>query len=268
MGLGDFVGGRLRIQRLSKLEDFRNLAGMVVALGIYTEHWGEVARTFPGILNCCLNVCKAFPKEWDESTAGSGFDLPTRDRMRAKAAWGTVWEVAMCILREFGTLIILCNHGKHRSLSLAYELAVHTRLELVSIRRRGNQNFFRSVDDVMRTLTPRLGRHIELFGRRPHPVVGIHVCWLGFDGGAWAARNDPGSRYHNMRQGDILVEVGCAKSTSFGWSVGTLISGGEVVRDGWYPPAFVGPMPRGRLAKTEDLFASLVMRILPWPTNG
>ena len=57
---------------------------MVAALGIDTEHWGVVASAFPGILNCCINVCRAFPREENESTAGSGFDEPTRNRMKAK----------------------------------------------------------------------------------------------------------------------------------------------------------------------------------------
>ena len=242
--------------------------GTVVAMGIDTEHWRVVTRTFPGILNCCINVCKAFSKEKDESTAGSGFDLPTRNRMRAKEAWGIVWEVAMCVLRVFGLLIVLCNHGRHRSLSLAYELSAHTGCELVSIRHPDRPKSLRSIASVMDVFAPRLIRHIELFGGRPHPVVGIHVCVHDFDGEEWAVDNDPRAwcapeRYHDMHPGDILVEVGRTEGTTAGWSFGTLIRGGGAVPEGWYPPTAVVPMPRRYFRETRDLFSSLVMRTLP-----
>ena len=53
---------------------------MVVAMGIHTQHWRETAKEFPGILNCCIDVRKAFTKEFTESTSGTGFDGRVRGR--------------------------------------------------------------------------------------------------------------------------------------------------------------------------------------------
>ena len=58
---------------------------MVVALGIYTEHWMLVKQRLGGIHNCCINVASAFRLESDEESRGSGFDLQTRSRMKKNA---------------------------------------------------------------------------------------------------------------------------------------------------------------------------------------
>ena len=61
---------------------------MVVALGIYTEHWSLVQHAFPGIHNCCIDVARAFRRESDEDLSGSGFDLHTRVVHSATPALG------------------------------------------------------------------------------------------------------------------------------------------------------------------------------------
>ena len=241
---------------------------MVVALGILTEHWRVIARDFPCILNCCINVCKAFPRLDDESTAGSGFDRFTRERIMAKETWSIVWGVAMVVLREFGLLIVLCNHGKHRSLSLAYELAFHTGAELVSIRHPNRPRSIRSVGEVMDVLLPRLTRHVEVFGSRPHPVVGIHVCQVNFCGVGWAQQHLPAewrldTVYHCLRSGDILVEISCSEEESVGWCRGVLVDGNGSSPDGWYPPSAAHPMPVGYFARPINLLHSLVMSSMP-----
>ena len=107
-----------------------------MALGIHTDHWSEVKKEYPGVLNCCINVVEAFEKGHDESSSGTGFDKHVRERMMAKDTWETVWELALVVLMAFGLVVVLCNHGKHRSLSLAYELHKSFGVELVSIRKQ------------------------------------------------------------------------------------------------------------------------------------
>ena len=88
---------------------------------------------YPMVLNCCINVVEALKRGHDESSSGSGFDKHTRERMMARDTWQTVWGVALEVLIAFGLLVVLCNHGRHRSLSLAYELHKFFGIELVSI---------------------------------------------------------------------------------------------------------------------------------------
>ena len=91
--------------------------------------------------------------------------------MMAKDMWGVVWEVAMCILRAFGILIVVCNHGRHRSLSLAYELADRLGCELVSQRYRHCPTRLCTPDQLLAHLTPRLVWHRKEFGGCPYPIA-------------------------------------------------------------------------------------------------
>ena len=43
-----------------------------------------------------------------------------------------LWEIAMCVLLDFRLLIVVGNHSKHLSFSVAYELAVHMGAWLIS----------------------------------------------------------------------------------------------------------------------------------------
>ena len=149
---------------------------MVVALGIYTEHWRLVKHAFPGIHNCCIDVTRAFRRESDEDRSGSGFDLHSRIRIMAKRTWPVVWEVAMSVLNKFGILIVLCNHGRHRSLSLAYELAAfRAGCRLISMRYPDRPPMMRHPNDVLRIITPRLVQYLDSFWGPSAPCCG-HPC--------------------------------------------------------------------------------------------
>ena len=238
--------------------------GMVVALGTDTAHWRLVKNSFPGIHNCCIDVARALRREWNEDTSGSGFDADTRTRIMAKRTWPVIWEVAMCVLRAFGLLIILCNHGRHRSLTLAYELATRTGCCLVSMRDRDRPSKMLNPSSVLQIITPRVRRHLEAFARYPHPVAGIHVCRNGFDGTAWAANENPDApptqyQHLDMVKKDILVESRCQGEEPMGWGFGTLVIDGAAGPTGWYPPAFVRPLDRWHFDGIKDLYASLVL---------
>ena len=236
---------------------------MVVALGKDTEHWMLVKQRLAGIHNCCIYVASAFRRESDEDQSGSGFDLPTRSRIREKRTWPVVWEVAMSVLNKFGFLIVLCNHGRHRSLSLAYELsAFRARCWLVSMR---DPDTLEKLDPnaVLDFITPYLVRHIDAFGSHPHPVVGIHVCRYGFDGTAWASNENsdaPPTRYRHLDiiRGNILIEIR-PDEASTGWGFGILVIDGADGPIGWYPPAYVDPLDRWHFDGIENLYASLMV---------
>ena len=146
---------------------------LIVSMGLETAHWSALYHEFPDAINCCINVCDAFARERDDVVDSTGFEKETRDRMRAKRAWPFAWKLSTCILREFGVLIILCRHGRHRSLSLAIELADHFEREFRCIRDSRRPTTYRPVEDVMRELRPRLSSHVGRYGGREFPVIGV-----------------------------------------------------------------------------------------------
>ena len=225
-------------------------------MGIYTEHWMLVKQRLAGIHNCCINVASAFRLESDEESRGSGFDLQTRSRMKKKRTWPVVWEVAMSVLNKFGFLIILCNHGRHRSLSLAYELAdFRAGCCLVSMRNPERPSEQLHPNAVLDFITPRLVQHLDAFGSHPHPVVGIHVCCCEFDGTAWASNENfdaPPTKYRHLdlTPEDILIEIR-PNEASMEWGFGILVCNGAESPIGWYPPSYVDPL--------DDLYASLMV---------
>ena len=252
------VAHTVRIQCKSNL--------MVIAMGKKSEHWHQVRRQFPGIRNCCIDVTKPFRLEEGESTGGSGFDACTRQRIQKKPAWSVLWEIALHMVNTFGVLILLCNHGRHRSLSLAYEVACHERCVLVSI-------LDRSVPSVMAEISPRLGEYITTFSRRePHPISGIWLCEYAFNGDDWSTQKDPGSqggsgRYLSMERGDVIVRIFKDEVESEGWFFGIMIDrqrlslrAGSLIRtdEGWFPPKFVVPL-REWFYGQWDPFSKLVV---------
>ena len=226
---------------------------MVIAIGFRTEHWLMLKDQFaPHIFSCCIDVRRPFKsrrrrEEWAENTAGTGFDALTRDRMKEKDAWGILWEIAVYMLETFGLLIIVCNHGKHRSLSLAYEVSHHTGSKLVSIRKQhdGRQ---RSVRSFMDDISDRLNWYVSVFGSVHHPLSGIRQCIYPFSGMDWSAQKDPGSqegsgKYLSMNVGDVVVEIFKDVVESEGWAFGIAIGTGRP-EEGWFPPKFVSPLPK------------------------
>ena len=176
----------------------------------------------------------------------------------------------MVILQKFGLLVVLCNHGKHRSLSLAIELANYTGCECVSIRSISSPLRYRPIHDVMKEIGDPFRRHCELFTGHPNPIIGIRVCVHPFNGTAWAQgekEQDQKCNYFVLTNGDILVEVRCDFKVAQGWSLGYAVGG--CGRPGWYPPEFVMPMPlpKRHFDGCRDLFDSLIPRYLPGGGN-
>ena len=111
--------------------DVSSLVQTVIAMGRKTEHWKTLRREFPCVRNCVIDVRRAFTQEHGEDTSGTGFDPHVRHRIMEKPAWPVVFEIAMLVLQTFGLCIVLCNHGKHRSVTVAYEIADRSGASLV-----------------------------------------------------------------------------------------------------------------------------------------
>ena len=87
----------------------------------------------------------------------------------------------LAILYVFGLLITVCNHGKHRSLSVAFEIANDQEIALVSIRNPNRPFRLRPVKDFMAEISSRLKLHEERFWNDGigKPASGDHGEALG-----------------------------------------------------------------------------------------
>ena len=222
---------------------------VIVAIGVQTYYWAELCREFPCCMNACIDVRDAFNKEFREDTLGDGFDSSVRSRMMEKATWHPVKAAARTILDWFRLLIVVCNHGKHRSLSLAYELSQELKCELVSPRDRTRSDT-RDPKGFISYLKHRLDQHHKHFGASPHPIIGAWVCKVNFDGVQWAKEaneqfsdmySDPLS-LHDLREGDLVVQTRSKHKCDEGWLIGTKIRGDEVVPNRWFPCTSVNPL--------------------------
>ena len=238
----------------------------IITVGEMTEHWEVLVECYPDVINCCIDVRDAFHREYDESTEKSGFSSCTRDRMRAKEAWPVVWEASMCVLRVFGILVLVCNHGKHRSLSLGYEVAKSVRGELISPRDRKHHVRLGDPREFISYLGPRLQKHTERFGRFVHPISSIMVAVNIFDPDRYLeywreqgvdTRCERGE-LHDIHEGDLVVCVRTCPSVSSGWSYGSVIRGSQTISRRWFPPAAVEPLKRYHFPRVCDLTAGML----------
>ena len=235
---------------------------LIVSMGRDTQHWAAVQREYPRVLNCTINVCRAFAKDDRDVVRSTGFDVETRNRMKAKDGWNFVWNVAMCILREFGFLVVLCNHGKHRSLSLAIELSKHLNCGYRCIRDQSNPWVMRPVRDVMDELRPALSSHVNSYGAQTFPIRGVRVCTTAFDGPAYINKTDPDwgtarCRYLQLVPGHLLLEVHRTATEAVGWSYGFPVSSDGSVACGWYPPDHVDQNLGDQHERIMRLFSDL-----------
>ena len=241
---------------------------LIIAVGVRTEHWQKICDEFPlHISTCCIDVRRALSKEWDEDTEGIGFQRHVRDRMKAKPTWCILWEIALHILNKFGIVTILCNHGKHRSLSLAVEMQMHLQCDLVSIRSPARPFHSREAEEFMEDIRLPVREFVHEFGEQPFPISGVWLCQCGFNGQLWSEENDPGSqscisKYVTMTAGDVVVSVVKGQVQAQGWSYGIVFSHLTNQKDeGWFPPAFVVQLPRGFFCEGCDFFRDLRIHI-------
>ena len=235
---------------------------VIIALGIKIAHWLALVEECPSILNCCIDVRKALGVKSGETAGGSGFDERIRRVVKMKPAWSVVWEVAMWIFSSFGTLLVVCSHGKHRSLSLAYEIAMVVDCELISPLYSCNQMLSR-VEDILLYIRPRLMEHARRFGHFNYPIHNIGVCKVDFDGPKWM--NSPGEgvrtnpeHLHVLHTGDLVVEWTKPATYDGSWSRGTVIHGLDAIHGRWFPPSYVTPLEKFHFRDVENLQESLM----------
>ena len=78
---------------------------------------------FPLATNCCMDVARALAQERAEPKNGTGLDPGCQERIRNKPFYSLLMAIGHLILEAFGILIVVCNHGKHRSTAIAADIA-------------------------------------------------------------------------------------------------------------------------------------------------
>ena len=221
----------------------------MISIGTRTAHWSELLDSYPEIRNCSMDVAHALERREDENPDnGTGFDELVRDKMRKKDTWKVLWEVAVEILARFRILLVVCRHGKHRSLSLAYEIHKEFECKLISPCYTDDEYFRRRWRDhelFLADISPRLDEHKRIHGKERHPLVGVRICKRSFNGPDYVERKygSSGDNVHVMKPGAVVVQVESECRTDFGWHIGSVIySEGEVSRCKWYPPLSVQDM--------------------------
>ena len=74
---------------------------------------------FPLATKCCMNVTQALVREWWEPKDGTGLDPDCQERIGMKPLNALLMAIGRLILEAFRTPILVCNHGKHRSVAIA-----------------------------------------------------------------------------------------------------------------------------------------------------
>ena len=96
---------------------------IVLCLGLETEHWREIIRLFPCIVNCTLVSSHLLVKERWESARGTGLDAECADPIKAKPAYPLLYNLGRVILTFYKLLIVVCKSGRHRSVALGKNIA-------------------------------------------------------------------------------------------------------------------------------------------------
>ena len=240
--------------------DERSPVHTVIAMGRKTEHWKTLAAQFPCVRNCVIDVRRAFTREHGEDTSGTGFDSDVRQRIKMKPAWPVVFEIAMLVLQTFGLCIVLCNHGKHRSVTVAYEVAKRSAALLVSPRYGNGKLQDASPSVFLETVLLRLLQHRDMHAHSSHPLLAIGEVVSNFDGRCWAVQHQlPENDYFDLSAGDIAVEISRqGLENADGWSYGIIIRKGEIYRGRWFPPAFVRDSSQQLVSGVAHFCASLL----------
>ena len=99
--------------------------------------------------------------------------------------------------------------------------------------------------------------HREKYGTMPHPLLGVGVCNCDFDGPDFLEgqyKNCDYTNLHNMRRGDVVVQILDNKYPDCTLSFGSVIhcEGGVTSRK-WYHPTVVSRMRNWHYSTVRDL---------------
>ena len=221
---------------------------------------------YPAAAACCLDIRRAFHRPWEANAEGTGFDAACRRRVAESPTYPPLLETAIYILQSLGVVILVCNHGKHRSLSLAYDVASLTGGVLVATRDAESPQRLGPVDYFIKVVEAFLEPFSEIFAGWPHPIRQVVVAVDSWDGTAWAAEQPPAAgrdHYLTFARGELLVLLTERSSDACGWAYGLRVTQGGHRSPGWLPPRYVGSIPEDFFPGAPNAFAELTA-LRPW----
>ena len=170
-------------------------------------------------------------------------------------------EAAAATLHSLGIVILVCNYGKHRSLSLEHDLSCATGACLVSTRDDGDQSRYCAVARFIELVREFLRPFVVVCPGVNHPVRGVRIADQIWDGDAWAQScapaPRPGDHYISFCRGDIVILLRPPDEDDHGWQFGFRVAEGGHARQGWFPPLFVRAVTEGDFPGTPDPFSAL-----------
>ena len=235
------------------------LKPMVIAVDSRTEYCQWLVCAYPSILNCCVVVRGDLCEEWYADS--ESFDVheheDVRARMKEQLSWGVLREAARYIFELYGVVLVLCNYGKHQSLSLGYEIARDADCEFVAPCVRSYCVDPENILDLLRRVAPRLKVHAERFGNLDHPIRAIGVCRRDFDGPEWMNGHEHElinpEDMHVLHRKDLVIGWRNPVEVVSSWSLGTVIRGSVAYEGLWFPPFNVLPISKYFFPRVRDV---------------
>ena len=151
-------------------------------------------------------VCK--PREREEPTHVTGLDPGCRERMRRKPLYPLLMAIGKLILEAFGVLIVVCNHGKHRSVVLACDIAHEAGATLLTPCHRSLGDSHMNPRRFMQCIAEVMRGHIRDNGRHPFLINSIGVASGRWNGKAWATENGAEvADFLDVEAGQSIIEL-------------------------------------------------------------
>ena len=185
-----------------------------------------------------MNVTSLLLKEKGESTKCTGLDEECSRRIRNKPAYPLLMLLGNIILDMFGILLVVCNHGKHRSVAVAKNIAQErSGVFLAPCSKALGYGYYMSSKDFIQRIERYMVAHISKNGEVEFPIISVGSCGIAWEGNDWAnEHNVDKEEYHSPAKDDIIVEL-LPPSNAGGWMYATLFWATQYdTRRGCLPP--------------------------------
>ena len=191
---------------------------VVFAIGTQTRHWVRFQQTYGSYLPCVINVTELFRRGPGDNTRTTGFDEECRRRIRRMSLFYPILCIANVLLDMYEIVIVLCRHGRHRSLTVAYELARATGATLVAPCHRSMvEGPYMHPNYLVAYIERYHSGKLEACRKSPFPIVSVCYSDLVWDGRSWVTKNSQVlNDYHSVLKGDLIMEL-LPVTDSLGW---------------------------------------------------
>lgn len=240
----------------SQAESVSSIARVVVALAVDVlsgeegaSYFDTLRAKYPDVCNCGIDV--RYLREVGLSSS-NGMDVEAREQLQKQRAWNVVYEAAVGICESFSLVIVLCESGRYKSLSIAFHIAEKIKCLLFCHHAPSEDAAKRTClipqvvthpNQLMEELPPRLELHSRLFGQQPHPLLGVAECRSPFNayeevkkaGRADLLTNPNVDPFRSCSESDMLVAFAKNNGHLYGTLIGNHWISQVLARHRWLP---------------------------------